>query len=73
MRTEIQEAQEARPQAVAPDTNGSGGSSSSGGGGSSNSNDAASNASVITSQKLAITLPALIIQELSVDQTLNTS
>lgn len=43
----------------APDTNGSGGSSSSGGGGSSNSNDAASNASVITSQKLADYLAGL--------------
>ena len=43
----------------APDTNGSGGGSSSGGGGSSNSNDAASNASVITSQKLADYLAGL--------------
>ena len=43
----------------APDTNGSGGSSSSGGGGSSNSNDAASNAGVITSQKLADYLAGL--------------
>ena len=43
----------------APDTNGSGGSSSSGGGGSSNSNDAASNASVITLQKLADYLAGL--------------
>ena len=43
----------------APDTNASGGSSSSGGGGSSNSNDAASNASVITSQKLADYLAGL--------------